>query len=537
MNKLDSIIILLAVIICWSCANPVGLVGGAEDTQAPGIVPDGILPKNEQTNFKKSPIYFTFDEWVKLEDVLNQVVVSPPLEYTPELKLKGKTVSFEFDEKEDLREETTYTINFGEAVKDLTENNPAENLKYVFSTGDEIDSLSVNGRVLDAIEKTPVEDVLVMLYENLSDTVFRTERPYYFSRTDKNGSFQIQNIKEGTFQALALKDDQGQKYLYDNPQESIGYLNENLIISDTANNNFDIEIFQERQPLLIKNKSIDHFGLLVYEFNREPFDLDLNLSDQSIESISQVVDDTLKLWYTSQDSFAVYTSFDTLWYDTLEVQKLNKASFLNLSSLNLKGRKPGVKKIAPKEKIELNFNHPIRILNRDSIALLKDSLRTTSDFDVEINADDLTSIQLTSDWSELSSYALEFYPGALEDIYGLKNDTIIVNLLATEKKSFGEILLKIEELDVNSAYLVEMINGTNKLVDEFQINGIASFEKNYPYLMPGEYSIKVVEDRNNNGRWDEGDFDAKLYPEKIFNQKLEALRANWTVEANIKPVF
>ncbi|MCB0640491.1 MAG: carboxypeptidase regulatory-like domain-containing protein, partial [Phaeodactylibacter sp.] len=107
---------------------------------------------------------------------------------------KYKTVLFEFDENEELRENATYIINFGDAIKDFTEGNIAP-IRFIFSTGDYIDSLEVKGRVVDAVSGEPVSDVLVMLYDNLNDTVVRTERPFYFSRTDKAGQFKIENVK------------------------------------------------------------------------------------------------------------------------------------------------------------------------------------------------------------------------------------------------------------------------------------------------------------------------------------------------------
>ena len=203
------------------CANPIPPDGGPEDTQPPQLVEEESSP-NYQVRFEKQRIELTFDEWVELNDVFNQVVVSPPLEYPFEASLKGKALRFEFDEEEELRPEATYTINFGEGVRDLTERNPTENLRFVFSTGDYIDSLSVSGRVVDAKTGEPVEGALFMLYDNLSDTVVRTERPFYFARTNKQGSFLIENVKSGTFKGFALQD-ANRNYRFDQAQEPIGF--------------------------------------------------------------------------------------------------------------------------------------------------------------------------------------------------------------------------------------------------------------------------------------------------------------------------
>ncbi len=158
-----------------------------------------------QHAFSQRRIELVFDEWVTLSDVGTQVVVSPTLLKRPEVKLKGKKVVVELPEEDTLRPNTTYTINFGTAVKDLHEGNPAENLRFVFSTGDYLDSLTVNGSVVDAFTGDPVEKVSVMLYENLGDSVPRKERPYYFARTNKTGQFSIQNVRPGRFKAWPSK--------------------------------------------------------------------------------------------------------------------------------------------------------------------------------------------------------------------------------------------------------------------------------------------------------------------------------------------
>ena len=522
--------------IC-SCANPVSLSGGEKDTQAPGIVKDGILPENEKIQFTKQPIYFTFDEWVKLDDVLNQVVISPPLEYNPKIKIKGKTVEFEFDEREELREETTYTINFGEAVKDLTEGNPAEDMRYVFSTGDQIDSLFISGRVSDAVEGGPMENALVMLYENLSDTVFRKERPYYFSRTDEIGNFKIQNLKKGRFQILVLANDQGQKYLFDNPEESIGFQEDFVDINDTSKIVLNLKTFKEKLPLQITEKGNPRFGQAVYAFNREPFDLDLSFSAEADGVQYETEKDSLYIWYDQTDSFAIYAAYDTLWYDTLEIKKRNKAAYVNRARLSRIEALRGSIKMAPREQVKVKFNHPIRRFEQDSIALLRDSTLVAEAFNVEIDTSKKRVLNISSIWQDLSTYNLFLYPGAVEDIYGLTNDTIRIDLLASEKKSFGEINLSIAPLEKDKAYVVELSDASNKLIDQFNIVSDSTFTKKYPYLIPTDYTLKIIEDANFNGRWDEGSFDLKKYPEKIFTQKLETLRANWSVEAIVKPTF
>ena len=145
----------LLILLLYSCATPTTPTGGPRDENPPQIDTTLSTP-NFQTRFLKQDISLTFNEWVMLEDVFNQVIISPPLQFKPEIYIKKKSVIIKWDERETLRENVTYTFNFGESVKDLTEKNPAEKLRFVFSTGDFIDSLTLSGKVVDAVDGKPL---------------------------------------------------------------------------------------------------------------------------------------------------------------------------------------------------------------------------------------------------------------------------------------------------------------------------------------------------------------------------------------------
>ena len=153
----------------------------------------------------------------------------------------------------------------------MTEGNPAE-LKYVFSTGNVIDSLVVSGVVRDALTNEVVEDCLVMLYKNLSDTIVRTGKPYYFGKTNEQGRFQIGNVKTDTFQVIALYEDEGQRYLFDSEGEGIGYLAEPIHVTDSTGQGIQIEIFTEEEKVKLVDDDLEEYGHAWFLFNREPYD-------------------------------------------------------------------------------------------------------------------------------------------------------------------------------------------------------------------------------------------------------------------------
>ena len=212
--------LILFLLILWisGCAKVVAPTGGPKDVAPPKILSSD--PPNQSTNFEGDKIEITFDEFIQLNDLNQNLVVSPPLEEKPEVLVKGKSLNIEFPVE--LEDSTTYNIYFGNSVQDYNENNPIENFQYVLSTGEYIDSMSVEGKILNAFNLLPEEDVLVMLYSEFSDSVPMKNIPEYISKTDEEGFFRINNIRNEEFKIFALRD-ANKNYLYDLPDEQIAF--------------------------------------------------------------------------------------------------------------------------------------------------------------------------------------------------------------------------------------------------------------------------------------------------------------------------
>lgn len=220
-------ILVIITALCWSCAQQGSPSGGPRDEDPPVVLES--IPSNYSTRFEAKKIQITFDEYIVLDNVNQQLVVSPPMEEKPEVRLKGKTLVIQFEEE--LKDSTTYTFNFGSAVKDLHEGNILFNFEYVFSTGDVLDSLSVKGTLIYAENlSVPEEAVTIMLYENLADSVPLTQIPLYVGRSNDSGVFSVNNLKADTFKVFALKD-ANYNLLFDLPTEEIGFLDSSLVVS------------------------------------------------------------------------------------------------------------------------------------------------------------------------------------------------------------------------------------------------------------------------------------------------------------------
>lgn len=206
-KNLRNIFFLLSMIACAlmleDCANRgIGPQGGPKDETPPKVVKE--TPPSGTVNFTDKTIEILLDEYIQLNDAANQVLISPPQQKPPEVKGVGKKVFVRFDEN--LKDSTTYTIDFGSAIVDNNERNPLENYSISFSTGPVIDSLSISGILIDALTLNPVPSTYVGIHRNLADSALETEPFTRIARTDKYGHFLISNIHEGTYRLYALND-------------------------------------------------------------------------------------------------------------------------------------------------------------------------------------------------------------------------------------------------------------------------------------------------------------------------------------------
>ena len=207
-----------ALILLSACAVQQSPSGGPKDETPPEVIKS--TPPANSVNFAGDRITLTFNEFVTLKEINTQLVISPPLNKTPEFTMRGKSMIMKFDEP--LLENTTYNFFFGDAIVDITEANPLSTYNFSLSTGPILDSLSIKGKLMDAFILQPVENAYVMLYDTIYDSVPYLQRPYYLSRTNKNGEFALNNLRDSKYLMFALSDINN-NYLYDLPTEKIAF--------------------------------------------------------------------------------------------------------------------------------------------------------------------------------------------------------------------------------------------------------------------------------------------------------------------------
>lgn len=510
----------------FSCAVQKEPLGGPKDEDPP-VFDTLRSTENYQTFFEEKEIVLRFDEYIQLKNAFQQIVYSPPLTTKPEIVQRAKKITLKFPKTDTLRSNTTYTINFGDAIQDLNESNPISNFRFVFSTGAVIDSLEISGVVSDDITKKPAEEVLVMLYDILEDSIVYKEQPYYFAKTNKEGRFNIQNLRSDSFKLIILKD--GNLNLKYDEGESIGFLDTFIYLTDSQTVDLELSIFKPVPALKLISTFNNPFKLK-FEFNRSPYDLVLKNQLDSVWWVEEMNKDSLILWHSNdilQDTF--YLFVDSIPLDTVPFTvKSFESTQSSVSPVrnNLKGRN-----ILPSGQIlAYEFNQPVRSFDT-SFFSLKDSV-DISDYTVQIDSIDRKKINFNYDYKYGDTLQLLILPGGINLLNGNTNDTINQTIIPDNPEKYGLIYLKIDSLDASEQYVFQFLDG-EKIIKEEVIRDESSKEFVFRNMDPKAFVVKLILDTNRNGRWDPGSYQDKRQSEQWQTFDLEKLRENWELEITL----
>ena len=522
MIRLNPVLLLVVCMLVVSCAKIIPPDGGEKDTTPP--LPVLMVPSNESVNFNSKSVYIEFDEFVQFNDIYNQLIISPPLEKQVEIKIKRKAVVITF--QEELKRNVTYTMSFGEGITDITELNPAANLQYVFSTGNELDSLTFEGRIFDAFTGIAQEGVRVMLYNDLSDTMPRTSKPYYFTQSEKDGTFKFNYLADDEYQLFALKE-ANRNYLFDDPTEEIAFFDRPIRLGvDTSKVLLRLSMETDTNQY-VSSWEADSSGFLRIALNT-PWNRGSRLIPVGLEPTkAQIWDggDTLFAWIDEpsvQDVSWVFSErsyADTIQYVQSQVAK---------KTLQLAKGAPGA--FDMQDSLTLVFQRPIASFLSDSIQVLRDSIAVDGGVALTSNP---FEVKLFGDFEEGVSYDFTILPNAIRSREGWINDTLAFQAKVYELSHFGNVLLTLDASEEVSNGILELYNTNGTVVKRLPVGGEVSFELNR--LMPATYKLRLIFDANNNDEWDTVNFDDKAQPERVINLDQDiVVRSNWDMEVDWK---
>lgn len=527
---LKTTILAFTVISFYKCATVTSPDGGPKDEIAPKLVTSN--PRNNQVNFNQNTIELTFTELIKLQNPKEQIIIIPPTGKRTQFIAKKNRL--EIIPEQPLAPNTTYAIKFRNAVQDITEGNPVPNLNLAFSTGPYIDSLSISGKVTEALTENIPEATTVAVFSSDTFNIFK-HQPSYFTETDKSGTFTLTNLKPGTYRIYSFKD-----------------TNKNLIVESKSEkyafNSTPIHLTANLQNISLKLVNLDSRPLQItsvrHQADINTIRLNKLISTYSLSSTQHIN----HIFGTDQAEILIYHPTNVI--DSLAVhfkaldsldQKIDTVIYTKRVSGDRIAQTFTVSTTSPEliqEKgtitFQIKYNKPIHNLNQDSIIIRHDSISQSIRNNSTITNDTLAK-QLnvtyrhkatTEKPTKLTLHLGKGYLTSIDnDSAKTENKSITIKTIETT----GTLTVQIQTKA--TYYITQVLNSSNQLLAQTTNQPNSTFN----YLNPENVKVRLIIDINQNGRWDTANYLTNTEPEPVIfyinsdKSYTTPIRANWDV--------
>ena len=592
---------LLVFLLLVSCAKMGQPDGGWFDETPPKVI--GASPADGAVNVNQKKINIYFDEFIKLDNPSEKVVVSPPQLEQPEIKGAGRRIQISLVDS--LKANTTYTIDFSDAISDNNEGNPMGNYTYSFSTGAAIDTMEVSGHVLESENLEPIKGILVGLYADHADSAFRTKPMLRVSRTDSRGRFVIKGVAPGSYRIYALQDQDGD-YKFSQKSEKIAFSHDIIVPSCKPDVRQDTTWVDSLHIKSIDQVDYIHFlpdNIVLRAFTEPLTDrFFLKAERQKANSFTlffsygdSILPQIKGLNFDAENAFLVEASEkkDTITYWLKDTALVNQDTLLmdityrmtdstgvlvnkTDSAQEILSKEPYVKRMKEQEKelaawtkkqekkkkkgepydsvmevkpldVQLSvssqfdpdqnviFSFPTPLAKVDTAAIHLYAKHDTLWYraPMEFLPQENRKYELRGEWRPDIEYSLEVDSAAFEDIYGLASKPIKQGFKVNSLDTYGTLLVNITSLH-DLPLIVQLLDAQDKMVKETKtVNGVAEFY----YLKPQKYYMRLIVDRNNNGKWDTGNYDRDQQAEEVYYYP-EAIecKAKWDLTESWDPL-
>ncbi len=463
-----------SLVLVEGCANIVPPLGGPKDTLPPVII--ALTPGDSSLHFKEKKIVINFDEYVQLDNVQQNLIVSPTPKSTPSVESRLKTVTVRI--KDTLEENTTYAIDFGKAIRDVNENNPLKNFRYVFSTGNYLDSMQLEGRVLVAETGKKDSTLIVMLHRSQIDSAVVKEKPRYWTCVDSTGHFHFQNLQPGTYAIYALKDESG-SLRYMNPEQLFAFADQPVVVDKNV------------QPILL------------WAYAEAPPAKTPGPTASGAQGGS------------NRDSRSARKKEK----EEAEDRRLRFNTSLESNMQDL--LKP----------LSLNFPDSLVRIDSSKLLLTDEKFKPLPYTFLRDSTGKKFTIDYT--WPVDQAFKLILEKDMAADSLGktiTRNDTIAFRTM--KESDYGSIRFRFSNLDSSKHPVLQLLQ-SGKVIYHYKITGKELLIRRF---RPAEFELSVLFDENGNEKWDYGQFflQPRRQPEKVqpISRKL-TVKGNWDNEVDI----
>lgn len=461
---------LLVIAFIWqftSCAVIVAPTGGPRDSLPPVLM--SAVPKDSLKGFTEKRIVFEFNEYVEVKDVQKNLIVSPYPKTTPSVEYKLRTVTVRL--KDTLQPNTTYTLDFGDAIRDINEGNIVKHFTYIFTTGNHFDKGTFSGKVIVAETGNVDSTLTVFLYKHREDSAVSKQRPSYIAKLDSTGRFNFRNLPADTFALYAWKDEGAARY-FGNKQ--IFAFADNYIITS-----------EENPPAPV----------------------------------------TLYAFFEPEDTSKKYTPSLPKQQTQKEKDKAKEDKRFKFSTSLTNGKQDIL------DSLRISFDSKVKTYDTSKFLFTRGDFTPIKDYSLNLDTSN-KDFTLHHKWIADTPYHIILMKNFAEDSTGrfvTKDDT--VSFRTMKKEEYGSLRLRFTNLDLSKKPLLVLLqNDKIKFSTPLETNQFRA-----RLFLPGEYVIRIVYDENKNGKWDTGSFfGTKRQPEKATTIKKKlTVKANWDNDVDV----
>lgn len=533
-------LITLFSVLLLSCARVGSPVGGTKDSIAPNFVTSNIdSPRvNVPTDLKELRIHF--DEYITLKEVSRNLIISPPIKYKRILPsgLGNKYIQIEWDEP--LQENTTYNFNFGNSIVDLNEGNVLPYFNFAFSTGPELDQLYISGDVFDGMkaqEENPTMDsknnYVIGLYKE-SDSIDYRQKPYYVTKADADGYFELNYLSPGTYRIIAFNDE-NMNTVYDAGKEAVGFRKDPIVLEQSISG-IPIYIYPSKKPFkYLEGKEVA--GGILMTFEGQPKSVEIKSLTEKLKDYKvthKANSDSVNVWFDANKQDIGISQNDRLQLsynadgnqDTVFVsyRKTIKDEMTLASAFST---------VPPKKDFEIISNYPLENINTQSWTLNSDSI--SRPFTAKISEANPNKILVSSNFEIGKKYELTVPSKTVNSFYKTTDKAYQFNFEIDKAENYGKLTLNLENKP-DAKFWIQFLNeGNEVLFSKFTDEAQHQFNE----LKPATYKLRILVDNNGNGIWDEADFlnhtfaeDVYLFPKKIEIRPLWENVETWNLGTN-----
>ncbi len=512
----QSLLWLFASLVLVSCARVGSPIGGTKDSIAPKMVGSNIDSARVGVPRNTKELRIDFDEYIQLKDISKNLIISPPIKYTKIIPSSTGNKYLQVQWKDTLQANTTYNFNFGNSIVDLNESNVLPYFNFAFSTGEKLDDLYISGTIADALgnEKNnegKEKNLVIGLYQ-VKDTMNYRQKPYYISKADPDGYFELNYLTPGKYKIVGF-DDENSNSIYDIGKENVAFQKEEINLEKSISG-LKLKSFPSKKAVKYKEMTISTGGVLMtFDGNPEkvivktvgekPVDYKITHKSKS---------DSVKIWFDAAKENIGATVSENLKfsYDTGSKQDTVSIFYKKPAKEDMTIANPFSNKLAPETDFRFSSNYIINKIQPENWKLESDSI--AQNFTAKISGLDSTQVIIKSNFIIGKKYQLTVPKNTLSSFYNRSSESVRFDFEVSKLEEFGSFAAHIKNVPTQK-FWIQMLNEKNEPAYQQYTN---QADVKFVNLKPGSYKLRILVDNNENGIWDSSDFSTEVLAEDAY---------------------